>query len=478
MSVRLLCAADIHLGRRPSEVHPDFDPHELGPAAAWRRLVEYALQHRVDGVLLAGDLVDANNRFFEAYAPLAEGVRRLVEGHIPVYAVAGNHDHDVLARLADQIEGFHLLGRGGRWETVALGPHPSPLPKGEETPVAATGVSPVPHGDGNTGQARPKNAPATASQIRLVGWSFPDTHVVTDPLVDFPALDGDLPIVGLLHCDVDTTSSRYAPVRLAELVVQRVDAWLLGHVHQPRLINQSPPVLYPGSLQGLDPGEPGRRGAWMLTVGDGRPRFEPLPMAALRYESVEIDLSHHGDDEPFEGTIVQAIRSRIEDLRDQLGPERAIACRLAIVGSVSGRIRRRLAAATEQIVGDARVAVGEVECYVEKVEDRTTSRLALDELARSNDPLGLLARRVLTLEQGQPEEEYRRLIRAGGESISQARAAAPFAALEMAPSDAGEFGEDNREGGGGLDEQHIRRQLLAAGRALLDQLHAQREETP
>ena len=123
MSARLLFLADLHLGRRPLHVPGDLvehgvSPSELTPLAAWRAAVARAVELRVDGVVLGGDVVEADNARFEAFGPLEDGVRALVAAGIPVWAVAGNHDVEALPRLADRIDGFHLLGRGGCWETV------------------------------------------------------------------------------------------------------------------------------------------------------------------------------------------------------------------------------------------------------------------------------------------------------------------------------------------------------------------------
>ena len=150
-SVRILFVGDMHLGRLPSRVparcpgHGGLNLRDLGPAATWERIVEAALDLEVDAVALAGDLVERDNAMFEAYGPLATGVRRLVEKGITVAAVAGNHDTRVLPRLAAEIDGFHLLGPGGTWSSLAL--------------------------SGRTG-----------TRVNLVGWSFPARHHTVQPL--------------------------------------------------------------------------------------------------------------------------------------------------------------------------------------------------------------------------------------------------------------------------------------------------------
>src|SRR5690606_19409618 len=101
--MKLLCAADLHLGRRPTRVpdtllgSPDLAA-AMTPQAAWRSLVEHAVRERVDAVLLAGDLLDDEYDFFGMYAELRTGAERLVAAGIEVVAVSGNHDVAVLPR--------------------------------------------------------------------------------------------------------------------------------------------------------------------------------------------------------------------------------------------------------------------------------------------------------------------------------------------------------------------------------------------
>ena len=120
--VKVLCAADLHLGRRSSRLPALESGARLSPAEAWLELVERAKADRVDLVVLAGDVVDQSNRSFEAWGPLQRGVRALKTAGIPVVAVAGNHDHDTLHDLAADVgdDNLVVLGRGGVWERWTL----------------------------------------------------------------------------------------------------------------------------------------------------------------------------------------------------------------------------------------------------------------------------------------------------------------------------------------------------------------------
>src|SRR5690606_3846633 len=87
--VRRLCTDDLHLGRHPSCVPPD--ARYLSVEAVWHSTVDCAIEHRVDALVLTGDVADDSNQYFEAIGPLRSGIQRLVDAGIPVFAVAGNH---------------------------------------------------------------------------------------------------------------------------------------------------------------------------------------------------------------------------------------------------------------------------------------------------------------------------------------------------------------------------------------------------
>ena len=305
--MKLLCVGDIHLGRQPARLPAglldEIKASELGPAAAWRLAVDFALADEVDAVLLAGDVVEQEDDFYEAYGDLRRGVDRLTAAGIQVLAVSGNHDVQVLPRLADAVPGFRLLGRGGAWE-----------------------VRDVAGRDGR--------------RVQVLGWSFPEPRVSTSPLVahELPALDSrSAPVVGLLHCDRDAAGSPYAPVRSAELAHAPVDAWLLGHIHKPDRLAPPRPIGYLGSLTGLDPGEPGPRGPWRLECAGPELALEHLPLAPLRWEEVEVALDGLESAEDVHTFAVSALDALHERLAAERFRPRAVGCRLRFTGRTAHR---------------------------------------------------------------------------------------------------------------------------------------------
>lgn len=252
----ILFTSDLHLGRTPARV-PDAWRAAVRTTRVWEQLVETALREKVDAVVLGGDVVDAANKYWEALGPLEHGARKLGGAGIRLIAVAGNHDADVLPRLARRLppDTFTLLGEGGRWETLTLSENGHPA-------------------------------------LRLLGWSFPREHVDTDPTGTCPAPAGDgVPTLGLVHGDLNAGASRYAPLSLARLQSLPVSGWLLGHLHAPALHPGSPWVLMPGSPQPLDPSETGVHSLWRIRLARGVPsRPEPVHPATLHYLETQIEL--------------------------------------------------------------------------------------------------------------------------------------------------------------------------------------------
>ena len=298
--MKLLAVGDIHLGRRPTRLPEELShtPAELGPAAAWRLTVEFAVNENVDAVLLAGDVVESEKDFFEAFHELRQGVDKLTEAGIQIIAVAGNHDVHVLPRLADLLQenaSFKLLGRGGTWESI---------------PIQANGET-----------------------LLLWGWSFPQREVRSSPLAETLFDSGSGLQLGLLHCDLDQRNSPYAPVMSSELNRAGLDGWLLGHIHKPAALSPDALCGYLGCLSGMDPGESGPRGPWLLRVEKGRVReVAQVPLAPLRWLAFELDVSDLEDIGDLDNRLVEEITNLDEKLSRENFKPKAVGIRLTLVG--------------------------------------------------------------------------------------------------------------------------------------------------
>lgn len=414
----LLAIGDMHLGRTPAALHPDLMSQraELGPETAWKRCVDLALERQVDAVLLAGDVVERSRDLLVAYGDLKQGIDKLAAAGIPVLAVAGNHDTLVLPQLADEIEDLHLLGAGGSWEYRDIG------------------------------------------RLRVVGWSFPRPHVRHNPLDDFPRLERTDHLVGLLHCDRDQNDSRYAPVSSRDLDNIPTAAWLLGHIHQPDALTGPRPSGYLGSVSALRASETGPRGPWLIDWDGVELNARHLPLAPLRFESLTLDLSDLQTEDELAGAALAAGRNHVGQLQGDSHWPDVIGLRLTLTGRC--RFERRLGEAAERLIDEARPwREGPIRLFIQKVVIATEASHDLLRLAGQNDPCGLLAQRILLLQD--PDQPGHQAL------IDRARS---HLARVTGQKEFRELGQD-------MDDLEIRDWLVQASRVALNELLAQKRES-
>lgn len=376
--MKILAVGDMHLGRVPVALPDDLaeSAGSLGPETAWTRCVEEAISRQVEAVLLAGDVVDRERDFFAGYAMLKTGITTLLENGIRVVAVAGNHDTAVLPRLADALPDLKLLGRGGEWEYLALG------------------------------------------EGSVLGWSFPGPRVVHSPLESLPVRHAPRPCLGLLHCDRDQADSPYAPVRTSELEAAPVDAWLLGHVHQPDLNGGTRPIGYLGSVSALRASETGIRGPWLIEVRDAGISARQIALAPLAFDALDLDVSGLERAEQLDGAVLAAGKRQVADRVENDALPDALGLRIRLTGehrAVSALADTAANITAQQPVFEA----SGCRVFVDKIESAVSAPLDLEALARQPDPAGLLARDLLLLT-GPDSDARRRLVAEARERMQTA----------------------------------------------------------
>ncbi len=377
VSVEVLCVADIHIGRRPSRLPDRFDPADFSPRTIWADLAESAVTQGVDAVVVAGDLVDQENKYAEGFGAVESVATTLAEAGIPLVAVAGNHDADVLPSLAEAIDNLQLLGRNGTWERTAL---------------TDTNGEPSLHVD---------------------GWSFPSRYHHGSPLTTYDLADEGVPRLGVVHADV-SGEDRYAPVAVDDLATSGHAAWVLGHLHVPGPRHENPTVLYPGSLQPLDPSETGGHGAWLVSVEtDGTVQTEPLRSATLQYEEVVVSTD---PDSGFHD-VVDTTHEQLRETVTKCSPETEL---LAVNVTIAGRtdahtdLRSRRGELEQVEVTDGGTAVRVIDVTVD-----TKPSIDLADRAGDDDPIGYLAGLLRALDDDEPLDPYRDVIEAAHMSVRE-----------------------------------------------------------
>lgn len=368
--MNLLVTADLHLGKTSSALSPG--SAHASTRMAWENLVDLAIDQQADALLIAGDLVDRDNMFFEAQNALTSGFDRLGDAGISVVLTAGNHDFEALGNILTnyKAEHVHLLGSGGTWQHLDL-------------MLAGT-------------------------PVRFLGWSFPRRHVSTDPLDDLDSAlhPGDTLTIGLVHGDFEVPDSTYAPLSEQSLARSGVDAWVLGHIHKPSVLRDLHPlVLYPGSPQALSSKEPGPHGPWMLEVTGRTIRQRPIPVSPVRYESLEVRVDGVGEQTEFYSLITNAVQQFNSQQAPSLEQVHSLVVDLLVTGRPVQPARFR--SFMHNLVlnqDDLQLSLDSAGSHTISVRIRSVSdalqgpEADLDSLMREPGPAGLLARVIRALD--------------------------------------------------------------------------------
>lgn len=365
MAVKILTSADIHIGRASSS---NTDGKNLTTREAWRRMVAWALRESVDAVVLAGDIVDQANKYFEAVSTLGDGLTRLDEAGIIVFMVSGNHDYDVLPSILKNhsFKNVYLLGENGSWdfETVTI----------------------------------------NELSIQFAGWSFPTTHFKSDPLTNFPKekVDGNAVTVGLIHGDFTDAESPYAPLKFNTMSGKGVDVWVMGHIHKPEQFNSTNPLIYyPGSPQALSAKEKGEHGAILLTIeNDRRISTKHIPLSTIRYEEISIDITGCTEEDEIKAKLVGEPDSYLEREITRHEYLEHLSFDILLTGSQKDLTKLEHWIESWDINEFLRNKEG-LQISIRKVTHQCTASVTnLESLKDEPSPAGLLAQAILDLEAG------------------------------------------------------------------------------
>lgn len=433
MGLRVICAGDIHIGRRSSKVAESFRT-----TTAWNDIVDTAIAHEADLLAVSGDVIDKESKSYESLGPMQDGLRRLDDAGIDTVAVAGNHDHDVLPRIASitGTDRFHLLGRNGTWERFSL------MREG-------------------------------AVALHVDGWSFPTEHVPDNPLHSYPVRASDqAPVMGLLHADIGNVRSPYAPVMVDELWAQPVDLWLLGHIHAAHTFHgpRGQVAMYPGSPYAMDPGEPGTHGIWLVEFSDAQPPMRKfLPISPVHYVEASVDLTDVVDEGGFQHALAEALQRVGESaIQEHTGGMLAVvSARLRLTGrSPAHHSIPVWARKVETETGSFRV--GAVSIEIDRVVSDVRPAIDLDRLANGNTPVAETARLLLALREDDLKPEYADLVQRVEDDVVRIHRHTGYASLAQNERE----NEFHRP-----DTETARSLLMRQGWRLLSELVAQKEPT-
>lgn len=260
-SITFLHAADLHLDspfKGISDV-PEQVFHSMRESTfrAFDNLIQTALDQKVDFILLVGDLFDEKKQSLKAQLHLREGFLRLQKRQIDVFISYGNHDH---------IEG----------NTYPI-TYPNNVHIFPDEKVRAL--------------AYMKNDKHMAN---IYGFSYMKRDVRENKATQYTIRNDAVPFhIGMLHGTLHGNQAHdpYAPFRLEDLQREAFDYWALGHIHKREIVQENPPVVYPGNIQGRHRNESGDKGCYYVTLNETGATSQFIPLQHVTIIEEEIDIT-------------------------------------------------------------------------------------------------------------------------------------------------------------------------------------------
>ena len=252
-ALKILHSADLHLDS-------PFEGLSAGKAAIrrgeqrelLRRLAALAREENVDLVLLAGDLLDSDNSYFETGEEL---IRWLGAMGVPVFLAPGNHD-----RYTPQ----------SPWARLKL---PDNVHIFTEPTV--------------TGVLLPE------LEVCVYGADFTEKHA--PPLLRGFAAEKREGVRNLLclHGEVGARESKYDPITEEELAASGVDYAALGHIHKASGLLRAGRTWYswPGCPEGRGFDETGEKTVSIVELEGEKCLLRPVCIAQRRYEVLRVDVT-------------------------------------------------------------------------------------------------------------------------------------------------------------------------------------------
>jgi len=356
--VRFVHASDLHLDAAFGGV--DAGDERVAAALtrstleALERVVDLCIDRGADFLVIAGDLFNSADRSLRAELAFQKAVLRLDGAGIATFVVQGNHDPadgwsaglelpaSVVVFSADEVERREVLRDG--------------------EPVCA-----------------------------VYGRSYPTRQVTENLAREFKRAENDPLAVAVLHANVGRREGwdDYAPCSVEDLRAAGMNYWALGHIHQPGRISDNPPVVYAGSTQGLDPGEEGARGCFVVELDATGALEEFVETASVRWRRIEVDASELSSIEEVRAAVGRAC----EEARSESGG-RPVLVRIGLVG----RSQAHADLARPGVLRDLREAVREEQLeretwiWVDRLRDLTRPTIDLDEIAGEEGLRGDLVR--------------------------------------------------------------------------------------
>jgi exonuclease SbcD len=340
--MKILHFADLHLG---VENYGRIDPttglsSRLGDfLAALDRLVDHALENKVDLVIFCGDAYKTREPTQTQQREFAKRINRLATAGIPVFLLTGNHDLPNAVGRATATEIFDTLAVKNVYVANRPGVFKIPTPSGEVQIVALPWLR--------------RSALLSKEDTRNLNFEQINQRLqaaLGRAIADNAArLDASLPSILAAHVWVTgaqpgsegmMTIGQEHTILLSNIALPAFDYVALGHIHRHQVLQDSPPpVVYAGSLERVDFGEEkDEKGFYIVDITPGpaagrrEVSFDFHPIEGRRFLTIEVALEEN-DIDPT-STVLRVIAGQEANIRGAV-----VRLNISLPSSIEGQLR-------------------------------------------------------------------------------------------------------------------------------------------
>ena len=281
-------------------------------------VVTFASENSADIVLFCGDAYKSRNPNQTHQREFAKRIYSLANNGIQVFLLIGNHDSPNIPGPASALDIFPTLNIPNVHIGSTLTTH---LIETKSGPIQIVSLPWVRKGQfmssANTDQLSTEELNSTIQSMLTTEISYQASN-----------LDPDIPSILSGHVSIDSarTSSEksmmlgndYVLLK-SSVALPQFDYVALGHIHKYQLLNETPKVVYPGSLQRIDFGEEKDvKGFCSIHLdptkktGQRETSYEFIPVNARRMVTIKITLDEI-DPEPTNTIITEIKKHNITD---------------------------------------------------------------------------------------------------------------------------------------------------------------------
>jgi DNA repair exonuclease SbcCD nuclease subunit len=347
--------SDIHLGRAFSDISIYTDKMkycEKACESALNSVVSFAKTKSVDFVLIAGDSFDDDEHDLYAKTAFINALKTLADDKIKSFVICGNHDP---IKMYKEISSYFKFE--GHYKDY----------------INITGIT-------TEGNIHTYNLDDI---VKIHSISF-ETDTLTNPTVflEEKSLKDNAFHIGLIHCDLGKTDSKYAPCSKQELKDLGYDYYALGHIHIPSADEN---IVYAGTIQGRTKKETGKHGCYYVEVDNSKiTNLEFIPVDRVRFSDIEVDTQ----DCENKIDVFSNINSQLSDLEDENVKLHLVEVNLTGVTNAYKELKTGDLLEEFTETSDKYNQIG-----VYEIKNNTCSRIPDENLVSDNGIIGIIAKK-------------------------------------------------------------------------------------